>query len=133
VSEEPDGAGGGALTARGDRCGVIEVAVDVDDVDVVCDGFLQGIGGSYDDAAVAADEEGNLSGLFQDGDELFAQEVPDDSGRGPVSDRGDRVMGQEAGYRQVSRVDGVATSAVESFDEICVAVGLGIVFGSGIE
>ena len=34
VDKEPDGAGGGALRAGGDGCGVVVVAVDVDDVDV---------------------------------------------------------------------------------------------------
>jgi hypothetical protein len=35
MGEKPDCTGGGALTAGGDRCGVVAVSVDVEDVDIV--------------------------------------------------------------------------------------------------
>ena len=42
-------------------------------------------------------------------------------------------MGEEAGDGEVSGVDGMAAGVVEVLEEVCVSVGLGVVFGAGIE
>ena len=106
---------------------VVHVAVDVQDVQVVRGDAHERLGRADDDAAIAADQEGDVSGLLQDGGQVLAEQVPDDAWPGPASDRRDGVVGEVAGDREVAVVDGGEAGRLEPFEQADIAVGARVV------
>ena len=91
------------LTARGIGGGVVEVAVDVEDVQVVPDRTPERLGGTHHDAAVAADQQGrHVPGLTQGS-------APGAHRRGPRRCGAPASCGS-AGWRDEAGSSGRATS-----------------------
>ena len=65
MSQEPHGQSYRALTALRVGSRGIHINIDVENVKVFPRGAREGLGGANDDAAIAADQQGNMPRLLQ--------------------------------------------------------------------
>jgi hypothetical protein len=133
MRQEPYGRGCRAQTTLGAWRGVIKITVEVENINVFRRYKHERLGGSHDDAAVAADQQGNLALALQVGHDVLAHAIPRDTGSRPVPDRRDRVVGKVAGDGDVPPIDRAASGCPQPLEELDFAIGLRVVFIAGVQ
>jgi len=133
VRQEPHGQRRPALAALGVWRSVVEITIDVEDMHVLRRDAPERLGGPDHDAAIAADQQGNVPGLLQVRRDALADTVPGDTWSKPVPDRRDRVMGKIARDRDVPVVERLASDGLQPRQQLNIAIGLSVVFTAGVQ
>ena len=122
-----------ALWLRSARGRIVEIAVDVNDVEVLgLPGFESG-DGADDDAAVATDEQRNLARLLEDRRDAIANTFPGNARSRPTADGRNGMVREVTGDGDVTIVGDFATGSLETRGKFGVAIRLRVILISGVE
>jgi len=133
VGEEPDGTRCGALAEVGARRRIVEIAVDVNDVEILGLPGVESGDGADHDTAVATDEQRNLARLLEDRRDAIANTFPGDARTRPTADGWNGMVREVTGDGDVTIVGDFAAGGLEARSESGVAISLRVVLVAGIK
>ena len=128
MRQEPHSAGCRTLATFGIRWRVVEIAIDVENMNIFRSEIHECLSRSDHDTAIAADQQRNVSRLLQIGRDTLADAVPGDPWARPTPDRRDRVVGKIAGNRDVAVIDRFTAGCFEAREQMSIAISLSVVF-----
>jgi hypothetical protein len=133
MRQQPHRTGRRALAAFGIWRRVVEIAIDVENMNVLSRNTRECLSRSHHDAAIATDQQRDLPGLLQVWLDAIAHAFPGDPRAGPTPDRRDRVMGKIAGNRNVAVIDRSAAGRLQARQKLHIAISLSVVLVTRIQ
>ena len=117
----------------GIRGSVVEIAIDVENMNISGRTVSESLSCSNHDTAIAADQQRNLPRFLEVGRDTLADAVPGNSRARPAPDWRDRVMGKIAGNRDVAVIESFTAGRLQAREQLCIAISLGVVFVAGVQ
>ena len=131
MRQKPDCARCRALAAAGLRRCVVEIAVDIEHMNILSRCAHQRLRRSDHDTAIAPYQQRNLAWLSQQRLNSIANALPGDTRGGPTPYGRNRMMRKIARNRDVAIINRLAADRLQARHKLYLPIGLGIIFIAG--
>src|ERR1700693_2915209 len=111
--------------------GVVEITVHIEHMNMFPMDLRQRLNCSDSHAAIAPDQERDLSRFSQEWDDPLTHAVPHNPRSRPTPDWWNLVMGQIAGDRYIAFIDRIAPGCQQTLEELHIAICLSVVLAPG--